>query len=498
MFGRLRIFFSALVLCSFPLLAPSLSHAQRAEEAATGFPQMAAPAHSLGPNFFGVNIENSYFNIPVPSWTDPAWLDAIRRVGIEAVRYPGGDAGNYWDWQTGTVYPRGSASSTSDSLADLAFLAKNTGAVPLYNLNVLTFDNALVDSSTLSSAIENQLKMLSSAHELGLPIANIELGNEFFWTGADHDAVFPTAADYASTMKLWTAKLHQEYPTAAVAAVASIPYATDDRTKTWNTAVLGKVLDARAVTLHRYEGIVDGGMYDGTTPEGVLSYAFTDWADIVKGEIEPIERHSLRAWITEFGGFSDCTSDAHLTGTWLEGLYQSQMAIQFLSTPTVDQIDLYNISGSTSSLVFQDSSSYWDSCLSKSISFRGAPGELTATGQAYSLIGNALKQANSVYPVRFPQAPLISPGAPATAYPSLTGVALTGKLNQWLLLNLGEKPLTLSYPAMGEGQIESVSAPALTTLVTSERELTHTARPFDGERFTLAPYSVNSITIESR
>ena len=494
---RFRSFASALVVSSLSLLAPSLSHAQQTVEAAAGVPQPATPPHPLGQHFFGVNIENSYFNSP-PNWTAPAWLNAIREVGIEAVRYPGGDAGNYWDWQTGTVYPRGSATATSDSLAELAFLAKNAGAVPIYNLNVLTLDNELVDGSTLSSAIENQLSMLSSAHRLGLPVEDIELGNEFFWTSADHDAVFPTAADYSSAMKAWTAKLHQDYPAATIAVAASIPYANDNRTKTWNAGVLGKVPGARAVTLHRYEGIIDGGMYDGTSPEAVLSYAFTDWAEIVKGEIEPIEKHGLHAWITEFGGLIDCTSDAHLTGTWLEGLYQSQMAIQFLSTPTVDQIDLYNISGSTGSLVFQDSSSYWDSCFGKNVSFHGAPGELTATGHAYALIGNALKQANSVYPVRFPQAPSISPGAPAAAYPSLTGVALTGQHSQWLLLNLGEKPITLSYPAMGEGQIESISAAALTTLVTSERELTHTVRRFDGERFALAPYSVNSITIGLR
>jgi len=211
-----------------------------------GLPQMAGPAHSLGPHFFGVNIENSYFNNPVPNWTDQAWLNAIREVGIEAVRYPGGDAGNYWDWQTGTVYPRGNAAATSDSLADLAFLAKSTGAIPIYNLNVMTFDNALVDNSTLAPAIQNQLGMLSGAHRLGLPIAEIELGNEFFWTSPDHDAAFPSAADYTSTMKAWTAKLHLEYPDATIAAVASIPYATDNRTKTWNAAVLGKIPDARA------------------------------------------------------------------------------------------------------------------------------------------------------------------------------------------------------------------------------------------------------------
>lgn len=196
MLVRLRSFFSSLILCSLPLL-PSVSPAQETEEASVGLPQPAAPPHPLGQHFFGVTIENSYFNSPVPSWTDPAWLDAIRRVGIEAVRYPGGDAGNYWDWQSGTVYPRGSAAVTSDSLTDLAFLAKSTGAIPIYNLNVLTFDNALVDSSTRASAIENQMGMLSGAHRLGLPIAEIELGNEFFWTSPDDDAEFPTAADYS-------------------------------------------------------------------------------------------------------------------------------------------------------------------------------------------------------------------------------------------------------------------------------------------------------------
>jgi hypothetical protein len=492
--NRLLSLFSALVLCLPAFAGPLQVVAQDAgtDAADPGLPRMAAPPHLLAPHFFGVNIENSY-TAPPPSWTDPAWLNAIRKVGIQAVRYPGGDAGNYWDWQTGTDYPRGNAVATDDSLSDLARLHQATGAVPIYNLNVMSLDNEYVDSSSLSSAIENQMQMLSAASSLGLPVDYLELGNEFFWTEADDDTVFPTAADYASTMDEWTARLRSEYPDTPIAAVASIPYATDPRTKTWNAAVIGKVRDTQAVTLHRYESIIDGGMWDGTSPDAVPSYAFTDWESIEAGELKPVESHGLRAWITEFGGFADCTSDAHFTGTWLEGLYQSEMAIQFLSNNTVDQIDLYNIMGSTSSLIFQNSSSYWDSCLSKNITFHGTPGELTATGQAYALFGSAIRDARSVYPVTFPDAPVIDPGSGVAPYPSLTGIAFTGEGKQWILVNLGPKPITLSYPAMGDGVIESLSAPSLTTVVSSEKVLTHSSAPFCGRDFTIPAYSVNRI-----
>jgi len=208
--------------------------------------------------------------------------------------------------------------------------------------------------------------------------------------------------------------------------------------------------------------------------------------------VDPIQNSKLRVWVTEFGGFKDCTSDAHFTGTWLEALYQTQMAIQFLSTASVDQVELYNVTGSTSSLMFQDTSSYWDSCLNKSMTFNAVWGDLTATGQAYSLIGGALKEAKSVYPVAFPEAPLIRPksGAP---YPSATGVALTGTVDQWIITNFSANPLALKYPGISAGTIESLSAPSLTTMVRSEKVLAHTTRAFDDGSFVLPAFSVNRL-----
>jgi hypothetical protein len=456
----------------------------------TDLPKQISSPHPISSHFFGVNIENSYMNPPVLSWTDPALQRTIKKVGVQAIRFPGGDVGNDWDWKKGTVYPIGKASPTQDTLGALLDLTRATGTYPIYNLNVMTLDNAVLRRANLPQGIANQLRMLNTAHDMKLPVEDLELGNEFFWSSPDHDQAFPKATDYATAMDAWTARLKQTYPDAHIASVGSIPSSGDARTQSWNSAVIGKIHDVDAVTLHRYDSILDGGIWDGTAPDAVLSNVFTDWEKILSGEVRPIEKAKLSIWVTEFGGLKDCTTQARLTGTWLEGLYQSQMAIQLLSTSSIEQIELYNVTGSTSSLMFQNTSSYWNTCQNKSMTFHATYGDLTATGQAYALFGAALKQAKAVASLTFPETPLVHPKS-APAYPAVTGVALTGTTDQWLLLNLSSKPITLRYPAMGPGIMQSVYAPSLTTMITSERGLTHKEHTFDGRSFVLPPFSVN-------
>jgi hypothetical protein len=472
------------------LCAWSASMAQDA-----GLPTRISPPRAVPPHFFGVNIENSYMNTPVIAWTDPMLERAIKEVGIQAVRFPGGDAGNYWDWQSGTMYPRGHATGTQDTLDALFNLTQATGVYPIYNLNVMTLSNAIVHQANLSQAITNQLDMLEAAHAMKLPIGDLELGNEFYWSSTDHNQAFPTAASYATEMNQWTASLKRAYPNANIASMASIPSSGDPRTESWNTAVIGKTRDVDAVTLHRYDNIIDGGIWDGTSADSALSNVFTDWQKVVAGEVSPIEKAGLRRWVTEFGGVQDCTSNAQFTGTWLEALYQAQMAIQFLSTPSVDQVELYNVTGSTSSLMFQNTSSYWNTCKGKSMTFQASYYDLTATGQAYALFGAALKQAKTVYAIAFPGAPMVHPKS-GSPYPSVTGIAFTGEANQWILLNLSSKPLVVRYPGMGSGIMESLYAPSLTTLVTSEHVLRQETHAFVGRDFVLPPFSVNRLVVK--
>ncbi|MBB5342063.1 hypothetical protein [Tunturibacter empetritectus] len=259
----------------------------------------------------------------------------------------------------------------------------------------MTLNNAVLQRANLPQAMANQLQMLDAARGLNLPVEDLELGNEFSWSSPDHDKAFPTAADYVSQMNEWTANLKRTHPNAHIASVGSIPSSGDARTKNWNDAVVGKIRDVNTVTLHRYDSILDGGIRNGTSADTVLSNAFSDWAKIVSGEVNPIEKAKLRIWVTEFGGLRDCTSNAQFTGTWLEAIYQAQMAIQFLSTSSIDQIELYNATGSTSSLMFQNTSSYWNACLNKNMTFHATGGDLTATGQIYAVFGGALKQAKT-------------------------------------------------------------------------------------------------------
>lgn len=457
-------------------------------------PQGAGPRHAVAPHFFGVNIENSYAN-PVPSWSDARLQRAIKQTGMQTIRFPGGDVGNYWDWQAGTVYPIGKAGKTQDSLTALAELAHATGTTPLYNINVMTLDNTIVGKASLQQAINGQLRMLDAARVAGLPVQDIELGNEFFWSSPDHDHAFPAAADYASAMKEWSPQIKRAYPSAQIAAVAAIAAHGDARTGNWNSAVVGKTGETGAMTLHRYDSILDGGIWNGTSPDAALGNVFSDWEKILSGDVVPIEKAGLHVWVTEYGGLKDCTANAQLSGTWLEALYQAQMVVQFLSRPSIEQIELYNVTGSTSSLMFQDTSSYWDACLNKNMPFHATPGDLTATGQAYALIGAALKQAQYATPLQFPEVPTVRPKGGA-AYPSVTGVMLSGQGRQWILLNLSSKPADLHYAGMGQGTAESVSAPSLTTMVTSEHVLSHATHHFDGRGFTLPPYSITRVEVK--
>jgi hypothetical protein len=156
------------------------------------------PAHELSPAFFGANIDNVY--IPNILWSDAAAKNAIMQDGFRNLRFPMGDFGSYYNWETAWLWPNflqdcigGTAErplSYSDSVVHLATLLDETHTSPLYELNVLTenvtnangqFVSPRLSGQELGLVQQYQIAMLKAASSHGVSVPFVELGNEIFW-----------------------------------------------------------------------------------------------------------------------------------------------------------------------------------------------------------------------------------------------------------------------------------------------------------------------------
>jgi hypothetical protein len=441
----------------------------------------------------GANIETAYNSRGTYQWNDPETIATVRALGLESLRYPGGAAANYWDWHTGWVYSNFStgAGPFKDTLANFAPLVKVTGP-PIFNLNVLTYNNAIATPAQTSAMVQDQIAMLKAAQQLGMPIEYIELGNELYFAlrptdkeGKNDAQRFSSGAPYASEMNYWIRELKSAFPQAQIAVLGQA-----FQGGTWNADVFSKIRGADAVTLHYYQVENSGG----EDPAFVLSKAFTKWTNFRATEIQPVAARKMSAWITEYD-FVDHTPDLDYASTWLHGLFDAEMLIQFLSEPAVTTVDIYNLHNTSrrNSLIYDGTEKFGP---------HGAigtqAGALSASGQVVSIFGQALNGASSAAPINVPGLAPVSmgpTGAGFTPYPPVTGVALsygtTGHTGL-IITNLSAQTIALSY-GNGMAQMHTLSAPSLSTNVVTTASLTSNTRQISLKRFDIPAFSVNFI-----
>ena len=94
-------------------------------------------------------------------------------------------------------------------LSDWARLVAHANALPVFDLNLVT------------SHLSSQLAMLRRARKLGMPIRQIELGNEFYSHAPLVDRAIPTPEAYGRKATRWIAAIKRRFPRAQVAAVDS-------------------------------------------------------------------------------------------------------------------------------------------------------------------------------------------------------------------------------------------------------------------------------------
>jgi hypothetical protein len=164
-------------------------------------------SRALPGGFFGINYDYGGASVYVKDSQVARQLAAIEPGTL---RWPGGTGANYFQWRKGYPQPpSGEPCAASEceadgfhfTLADVAAAYRQSGAIPIFDLNIMT------------STLAQQIDMLKAAlHTYKLPVRYVELGNEFYLSRADYVRKFPTAEDYGNAVAADVKALHQAFP----------------------------------------------------------------------------------------------------------------------------------------------------------------------------------------------------------------------------------------------------------------------------------------------
>lgn len=420
--------------------------------------------------FEGTNLD--YSGVAEP-YGEPSVLRAVTSLAPGTIRYPGGAIANYWDWQTGSVNQPPSTTETRSgttktkpgrqrtygfTLSTLKQITSATGAVPIFDLNVVT------------STLDSQIRMLQTAAQMGIPIRYVELGNEFYLSKSNYIHAFPTATDYADLVASWVPAIRAAFPTAQIAAVASGSTATP-REQSWNSTLLSVAgNDINAVTLHYYPGTSNSAGAP-PSPTTVLAGASIEWRPIDQ-IINSLPAH-LSVWLTEYNLVPSALAlgSPALGTTWEHGLYVAGLDMQVLETPRVALTDYWDLFGKALDAQFTATT----------------PPVATPAGTASQLINQAMRAATGITVLTIANDPVLDGSVKA-----VSGIKVTASSggNRLIFVNLGSSSVNLAtgslIPAGASAQQLSGS---LSMQAVNSRSL-HVPRDL-----TLPPYSVTIVSM---
>lgn len=420
---------------------------------------LSSPApRSLEEKFLCFNLTSALFT----SWHKPEFAEAVKQIQPSLIRLPGGDDSNYWDWQRGGLiedtskladdlpwYLRFEAREyTANKLSDYQAGLEVTQTAPLFVLNLLTAD------------LESQLEMLRKAKEMGIPIKYIELGNEFYFPIPNYEQRFPTPQDYAATASQWISAIKQEFPETTVAVLGLIPKPNEPspRMREWNQSLLAEALpQADAITLHLYPShglgrkTMPNQTYDLRDAPIILGEPFRYWQRLQQNRNYTSIPEDKQIWITEYNLFEHIFDEPQgqkpqVMGSWAHGMYAMAMSLVLLEEPRVQLICNHDLIGSSlfSAILASKKSFVSPTCEA----FPATPWSLSATGSAFSLLGDATKGMNGARKINFTNNPQLT-GKGSYKYPALYGWLFTNQQEQRaVIMNMSAKAMRLNMGSL--------------------------------------------------
>ena len=508
-----------LKVASFPLVAffaigctSVILRSSSAEIQANVIPISASVSEKhrhISSDFMCFNVNS----VRVKSWHNLDFIGAVRQLSPGVLRIPGGEVANYWDWQRGglIVDPDGLPDGfpfflknkerryTSSQLEDFRLGLYQTNTKPLFVLNML------------SSNLDSQLEKLRQAERLGMPIEEVELGNEFYFGKKNNKAVFPTPSSYAEAASMWAQEIKDEFPNAKVSVVGVENYGLDPlkrqrpRRRDWNQDVLPQTLrSADAVTFHLYPGTGlesewensrNYPYFDTQDVPLILGEVFRYWHGLQRsGEFQFVPENK-EIWITEYNLFEKQSGETppRVLGTWTHGLYTLAMSLLFLEDPRVSKICNHVLVGSSQfAAIYSDTDSFVNPA---NPSVKSKPNGLSATGHALQFLGKALKDSSGASPLDFSGLPY-QKGKQGFEYPALYGWSFDQISSQKrvIIMNMSQSVETIDITKLFEGHVklEQISG-SPRTLLDSEGQLIQDSA-FVTDALTLPPYSVSLLS----
>lgn len=439
----------------------------------------------LPPALLGVNGEAI---IGPGVWTNPRFLSAVAALRPQTIRVFGGTPANFWNWRAGTYVRSPRVPSTLSALrdhirvtlVDWARLVRFTGAAPVFDLNMFTSD------------LRSQLAMLHAARRLGMPVTEVELGNELYLP--QYAVRFRDGAAYGRACSRWIAAIRRAFPGVLVAADAypgrdSNSVTVDRRDRAWNAELLRTLRGEAALSLHAYFSSGLGPRATLASPaaaERMLRAPARRWAALAR-LIGRLPRR-VEVWVTEWNLF-DTVARVH--GTWAQGLAVAAFGLDLLGSPRVEQSDYETlvdsapfgaIFGSTEGLQLSSGSG------GAAVSFRAVIARAPATplfglatgGVAMQGLLGALTGATVARPMSFRSVPV-------------RGMVVAGENGVGaVIVNLSAKPLLISVlaPLRGLPYTERYAPPV--TLVAGIASL-HSLSGTTGATIGLEPFSLLEI-----
>ncbi|UZD23862.1 hypothetical protein [Algoriphagus halophytocola] len=276
-----------------------------------------------------------------PSLNTKSYFDSISSLKFRAIRYPGGGISSFWDWEKnkGVIStnnlktPNHYLTMNSDiqGLNELLKLVNKTNCKVIFTLNMVTKD------------LDNQINLLKKAHEIGINISYIELGNEHNLKNNPGRLIMKTSSNYANICEKWIKRIKQEFPDSNIAMVGGNHQYSQDVIN-WNSIMTNIINQPEALAFHFYPSPNSALIDDEINFEKLHQSLNRQINNQGLLDIDP----SLKIWITEYNiywaskKYEEYLKDKELPNdrmfTWSQSLATCLMTIQLSLLPNTEVI----------------------------------------------------------------------------------------------------------------------------------------------------------------